>query len=119
MHTKTAPSPSLPFELGESYSFAGLTIVPLFPSAPPRAEYVGLDEAAATGLVVTEVDESGAVETLLVSNQLDSNVLLYDGEELIGAKQNRIVERSVLVAACSRLQIPAKCVEQGRWGYRT
>ena len=46
-------------------------------------------------------------------------MLLYEGEELIGAKQNRVLERSILVAAGSKLEIPAKCVEQGRWAYRS
>ena len=119
MQTQTAPSASLPFELGEPRSFAGLTIVPLYPTASPHVDYVGLDEAAASGLTVTEVDEAGAVETLLVTNTLGTAVLLYEGEELIGAKQNRILERSILVAAGSKLEIPAKCVEQGRWAYRS
>ena len=66
MQTQTVPPASLPFELGEARSFAGLTIVPLFPATPPRAEYIGLDEAAATGLAVTEVSESGSVEWLFV-----------------------------------------------------
>ena len=44
-----------------------------------------------------------------------SNVLLYDGEELVGAKQNRILNVTVLVAAGATLPIPVSCVEQGRW----
>ncbi|MGH7366900.1 MAG: ARPP-1 family domain-containing protein, partial [Candidatus Rokuibacteriota bacterium] len=39
-------------------------------------------------------------------------------EELLGAKQNRILNTTVLVAAHAELTIPASCVEQGRWGYR-
>ena len=119
MQTKSAPTRSLPFELGEARSFRGLTVVPLFASAPPQVEYVGLDEAAAGGLTVTEVDEAGSVESLLVVNPLGTAVLLYEGEELVGAKQNRVLERSILVGASSKLEIPAKCVEQGRWGYRS
>ena len=119
MQTKSAPLAPLPFELGESRSFAGLTIIPLFATAPPRADYVGLDEGSATGLAVTEVSESGSVESLLVTNPLGSAVLLYEGEELVGAKQNRVLERSILVGAGSKLEIPAKCVEQGRWAYRS
>src|SRR5581483_7354060 len=118
MHTTTGRSASLPFELGEARSFGGLTLVPLYPAAP-RAEYIGLDEAGATGLTITEVDEAGAVETLLVVNPLGSAALLYEGEELAGAKQNRVLERSILVAPGSKLEIPAKCVEQGRWAYNT
>ena len=52
---------------------------------------------------------------LVVENPLDERVLLYDGEELVGAKQNRILNVSVLVEAKSTLTIPVSCVEQGRW----
>ena len=52
---------------------------------------------------------------LVVENPLDARVLLYDGEELVGAKQNRILNVSVLVEAKSTLRIPVSCVEQGRW----
>ena len=48
-----------------------------------------------------------------------SRVLLYDGEELVGAKQNRILNVSVLVEAKSALTIPVSCVEQGRWSRRS
>ena len=56
---------------------------------------------------------------LLVENPLAERVLLYDGEELVGAKQNRILNVSVLVEAKSALTIPVSCVEQGRWSQRS
>jgi len=83
------------------------------------AAYVTLDEALAGGLRVREVDESGSVPELVVENPLDSRVLLYDGEELVGAKQNRILNVSVLVEAKTTLRIPVSCVEQGRWSRRS
>ncbi len=55
--------------------------------------------------------------TLLVSNDGDSRVLFLEGEELKGAKQNRVLNTSVLVAAHSKTPIPVSCVEQGRWRY--
>jgi hypothetical protein len=119
MQMKTATPASLPFELGEARAFQGLTIVPLFAAAPAQVEYVGLDDASADGLTVTEVSEAGSVESLFLTNPRANCVLLYDGEELVGAKQNRVLERSILVAAGSKLEIAAKCVEQGRWGYRS
>ena len=44
--------------------------LPIYTEAEPVADYVGLDEAIAGGLTVTEVDDAGAVETLLVANPL-------------------------------------------------
>jgi hypothetical protein len=46
-------------------------------------------------------------------------VLLVDGDELIGAKQNRVLNLSILVVGGKRLTIPVSCVEQGRWAYRS
>src|SRR6266702_7617355 len=105
--------------LGQPMSFAGLALIPLYATEEPRLEYIGLDEAVAHGLAVTEVSDAGAVGTLFVSNPLDVNVLLYDGEELVGAKQNRILDRPVLVQAQSKTPVPVTCVERGRWDYRS
>jgi hypothetical protein len=44
-------------------------------------------------------------------------VLFLEGEELRGAKQNRVLNTSVLVAARAKTTIPVSCVERGRWRY--
>ncbi len=75
------------FTLGESSSFGGLALVPIFPSHEPQLEYVGLDEASAAGLAVTEISDAGAVSTLFVSNPLDFNVLLYEGSTQSPSRQ--------------------------------
>ena len=49
----------------------------------------------------------------------DRPVLLLDGEELVGAKQNRVLNTTVLVAARSTVVIRLSCVEQGQWAYRS
>jgi hypothetical protein len=113
------PFTQLPFTLGEPRQFAGLALVPLHAAREPRLEYVGLDEGLARGLQVTEVDDAGSVGTLLVANPTDLNVLLYEGEELVGAKQNRILDRAILVQAGSKVPVPVSCVERGRWAYRS
>jgi hypothetical protein len=106
-------------QLGDPVEHGSVTIAPLFPRATPRAEYITLDDAIPLGLRITEVDEAGSVPELLVENPVERNVLLYDGEELLGAKQNRILNVTVLVPARGRTRIPVSCVEEGRWSRRS
>ncbi len=108
-----------PIQTGEPVEHRGVVVLPLFPRRDPVAPYLTLDVALARGLRVTETSPAGAVPELAVQNPLDEQVLLYDGEELVGAKQNRILNVSVLVGARSTIPIPVSCVEEGRWRARS
>jgi hypothetical protein len=110
---------TLPAQLDESTTHRGIVVVPMFPRHDPTAAYTTLDAALGHGLEVTETGEAGTVPELLVTNPLVEPVLLYDGEELVGAKQNRILNLTVLVAAASVTPIPVSCVEAGRWHRRS
>jgi hypothetical protein len=66
---------------------------------------------------VTEVDQSGSVQQLYVLNHSQSHLLIYEGSLLKGAKQNRVVNATLLLPPVSKNVIPASCVEQGRWNY--
>lgn len=106
-------------QLGEPREHRGIVVTALFPRRTPVAAYLTLDEALPRGLRISEVSDDGSVPELAVDNPLDERVLLYDGEELVGAKQNRILNVTVLVEARSTLAIPVSCVEQGRWSRRS
>ena len=54
-----------------------------------------------------------------MTNPLGSAVLLYEGEEIAGAKQNRVFNRPVLVPERSTVDVTVLCVEAGRWAYRS
>jgi len=107
-------------ELGTPIAAANLTMYPLLLPEESAPGYLTLEEALAAGLAsVTEVSESGSVPELLVKNGAAQPVLILDGEELVGAKQNRIVNLTILVAAEQSLHIPVSCVEAGRWARRS
>jgi len=99
-------------DLGPSRSFENLSILPLLRNEEWPPDYVTLDEALAGGSVaITELGDGGSVPELLVTNSGQMPVLLLDGEELVGAKQNRVLNLTILVAAQSTLTIPVSCVE--------
>ena len=110
---------SLPeVRVGDPLRHEALTVFPLFDHAGSNADYLLSDEALAAGVVtVEEVGQSGSVPNLVVNNQADTLVLFLEGEQLQGAKQNRVLNTSVLVGAKTTLTIPVSCVEQGRWRY--
>ena len=115
----------MPFALptlrvGDPLRHEGLSVFPLFSETSSEIDYRLSDVALADeSLLVEEISEGGSVPDLLVENKGDQRVLFLEGEELVGAKQNRILNTSVLVAAHSKLKIPVSCVEQGRWGYKS
>jgi hypothetical protein len=106
--------------VGEPTRHDALSVFPLFAQHRRTVPYLLSHEAFARRAVyVTEDSRGGSVDRLLVHNRADTGVLFLEGEELRGAKQNRVVNTSVLVAAKSQTTIPVSCVEQGRWAYRS
>jgi hypothetical protein len=104
--------------VGSSVTYDKLTVFPLFLEAPAKPHYRLSEEALADGsAVVEEVTEGGSVPNLAVDNKGETLVLFVEGQELRGAKQNRVLNTSVLIAAKTRTVLPVSCVEQGRWRY--
>jgi hypothetical protein len=102
--------------IGEPIRYGSLSVFPLFCDGQQPVEYVLADEAMEAGTVtVAEVSKEGSVPTLVVENQGDLRALFLEGEELRGAKQNRILNTTVLVPAQAKLNLPVSCVEMGRW----
>ena len=101
--------------VGQGIRHEALSVFPLLTDTDSSLEYLLSDEALGNDLIaVTEVSEAGSVPDLLVENKGDTRVLFLEGEELVGAKQNRMLNTTILVAARSKTRIPVSCVEQGR-----
>jgi hypothetical protein len=97
-------------------TFRNLTLLPLVAGNEQDIDYAVLDEALARGWIeITESGEHGHVPELTVVNRGDVPVLILDGEELLGAMQNRILNLTVLVPPRHASTLPVSCVESGRW----
>src|SRR6185295_8329298 len=106
--------------VGTPLCYKSLSVFPLFAEPSGPLQYLLANEAIGDKLLtVEEISEAGSVPELLVDNRADMRVLFIEGEELVGAKQNRILNTSVLIAAHSKTKIPVSCVERGRWGYKS
>ncbi len=103
-----------PLRVGEPDVVGSLAVFPVL-GPPTELSYAAFAQARAAGLKITERDGGASVNDLLVVNATPLNVLLYEGEEVLGAQQNRTFDVSVLVLARSTLTVPVSCVEAGRW----
>ena len=104
-------------QFGVVQRYKNIAILPLL-ATDGVFQYRTLGEAlATTDILITEVSTAGAVPELLVINRGKTPVLLVDGEELAGAKQNRVLNTSILLKELSETRIPVSCTEQGRWSY--
>ena len=107
-------------QLGEPQRFKNLEVFPLFPSRNGGPDFLTLKQALEQKkIVITETTESGSVPQLKVTNRGNEFVLLIDGEELMGAKQNRVLNTSILIKGQSEITIPVSCTEHGRWSYKS
>ncbi|MCX5867454.1 MAG: hypothetical protein NT009_08270 [Proteobacteria bacterium] len=105
-------------ELGKPQGFESLTIIPLFSPNGHSPKYLTLKEALEKNLLtIQEVSEGGSVPQLKATNLADLPVLILAGEELAGAKQNRVLNTTILLRVKSETIIPVSCTEQGRWSY--
>ena len=106
--------------LEQPITFRNMTMYPIVGGSIGKPDYLVLDDAIMLGSAkVTEISEQGSVPELRFVNDGDQAVLLLEGEELIGAKQNRVLNVSILAGAHAAVKIPVSCVEAGRWTARS
>jgi hypothetical protein len=75
-----------------------------------------LEEAIQSGRTsIAEVGEHGTVGLVRVTHGGSLPLLIVDGEQVAGAKQDRIFNASFLVAPGQSVDLPVSCVERGRW----
>ena len=72
--------------------------IPITSSKKYNFGFLSLNKAFEEGLVeVKELDDDGSVPEVKVYNKSEKFLIIFDGEHLIGAKQNRIVNKTIII----------------------
>lgn len=92
-----------------------MTIFPLVTQNGIKPHYLVLEQALEKGRVhITELDQEGSVPELNLVNRGKKPVLVVEGEELVGAKQNRTVNISFLIAGKTEIILPVNTSHSSR-----
>lgn len=106
--------------LYEPLQHGNITIIPIeAPAAELSGKLLTLDKALSEKtFIVGEISDSGSVNTLSVKNNSDSPVFIMAGEILKGSKQDRVLEKDLIIPQKSKkINVNAFCVESNRWRY--
>lgn len=92
-----------------------MAVIPLKSKISYKLDILTLKKGLNLGLAEVKECEHSTVNTVMVTNNAVTPLILIDGEEILGAKQNRIVNNTALIAPKTTQPIPVSCTEHGRW----
>ena len=99
-------------ETGEPIFLSNLLLYPLIGDDKENGFSV-LDELEGE-VAISELSEA-RVDRIMIENNSDRPLVMIDGEEVVGAFQNRVVAASSVLKPGSKSEILTTCVEKGRW----
>jgi len=125
-HPDTAPSPDergpagfrpwvAGLSLGSPRRAGELVLVPLLHNHFPAVPDVPMHEAIAREEFGILEQGRGTVHRVVARNSGSTDVLVPEGETLVGCKQNRMVVWPVLVGAGTTAPVSVASIERGRW----
>ena len=115
------PNMNLNFNVSEPVEKNNITTFFLSSIEKNNNKYLSFSEAMAKNQVqISEVNKEGLLTKLSVSNKSSDNIIILNGELIIGTqiRQDRIVDSTVLIPGYATVLINTFCGEQYRWSPR-
>ena len=112
---------NLNFNVSEAVEKNNITTFFLSSIEKNNNKYLSFSEAIAKNQVqISEVNKEGLLTKLSVSNKSSDNIIILNGELIIGTqiRQDRIVDSTVLIPGYATVLINTFCGEQYRWSPR-
>lgn len=107
----------IPTELGLKQTHENMEVIPIIVEYQYPQDLLNLKEGLDLGIVEVKECENERVERIVVKNNAVTPLILIEGEQIKGAKQNRMVNFTMVIPPKTELEIPVSCTEQGRWRY--
>lgn len=104
-------------ELLESQRYRNMEVIPVRLNNNGHNDYLTLRRGMSAGFVELTECEVSTVGAVLARNNSNIPLVLIDGDEIVGAKQNRIMNRSLIIPPKTTMTVSVSCTEQGRWHY--
>jgi len=106
--------------LGNLQHVYGLGVIPILTDKIPELPVLEtLERALRIGVArITETSPAGQVPFLLLKNTGDQPIIVLDGEEVVGGKQNRIINTTLVILARTSVKVPVSCIQAGRWQHQ-
>ena len=108
---------NLSLDLLESQKYKNMEVIPVRINCNGNRDYLTLKRGIKAGFVEITECEVSTVGTVLAKNNSNVPLILIDGDEILGAKQNRIMNRSLIIPPRTSMKVSVSCTEQGRWHY--
>ena len=64
---------------------------------------------------INEVSQEGQVNKIILKNLSKQHVFILDGDIILGAKQNRVFNTTMLVGPMKENYLSVSCIEKNRW----
>ncbi len=111
-----------PFQLTEDHTVGApiehgaLAVYPIYLEASANAEeFITLDEAEESGVIIITEKSNGSVPCVLIENTGEITIYICAGEVILGGRQDRMIAHDVVVAPGETIEVKVRCVEHGRW----
>lgn len=98
-------------------SYGNMSVIPIKTEFGMDVDILNLNKGLDLGIVSISECEPSTVGEVLVKNDAVNPLILLDGDEIIGANQNRIVNSSLLIPPYTTMKVSVSCTEKGRWEY--
>ncbi len=101
--------------VGSPVHYEGLWVFPVTLDGQPHFAPLTMDAARERGVLLFKELDRPQVNAITVINTGDQPIFLMAGEVIKGARQDRILQQSLLVPPKTTLTNAVFCVEPGRW----